>query len=127
MDARNGVVSLFGSVPTREAREAAEEAARSTGGVARVENEIVVIPEEYRELTRARDALLAREVTRALGAAEPRKGSVIRVKAKGGVVRLTGIVPSEEHRLLALVAAHATPGVRAVEEDLRVKRTSASN
>ncbi len=127
VDAWNGVVSLFGSVPSREAMEAAGEAALSTAGVERVENEIVVIPEQDREAARARDEYLAKEVKRALGGPEARGRSIVRVKANGGVVRLTGTVPSEEHRLIALTAAYATPGVRAVEEDLRVKRAGWSD
>jgi osmotically-inducible protein OsmY len=111
VDAWNGVVTLFGSVPTREAMEAAVEAARSTKGVERVENDILVIPEQDREATRARDEFLAKEVKRALNEAEPPKGAIIRVKANAGVVRLTGTVPSESTSP-GLVAAHATPGVR---------------
>jgi len=120
VDVWNGVVTLHGNVPTEDAVEAASEAARETKGVKAIENEIMVIPEPGREAIRARDKVLATEVRHALGATESVPGSGIRVEINGGVVRLTGTVPSEQHRLLAVTAAHATPGVSAVEEDLRV-------
>jgi len=120
VDVRNGVVTLHGNVPTQEAMEAAAEAARETKGVKGIENEIMVIPELDREAIRERDEILATQVKRSLGAPETFLGSRIRVEANGGVVRLAGTVPSEEHRLLAVTAAYATPGVRAVVEDLRV-------
>jgi osmotically-inducible protein OsmY len=44
----------------------------------------------------------------------------ITVKVKNGVVRLTGTVPSGMRRLDAALLARAVPGVRAVEDDLRV-------
>jgi osmotically-inducible protein OsmY len=43
------------------------------------------------------------------------------VEVKNGVVRLTGTVPSGARRLEAAVAARAVPGVRAVEDDLRLE------
>jgi osmotically-inducible protein OsmY len=45
----------------------------------------------------------------------------ISVEVKNGVVRLTGTVPSGARRLEAAVAARAVPGVRAVEDDLRLE------
>jgi len=114
------VVTLFGSVPTKEAREAAHEAALKTSGVKGIENVIVVIPKLGRGEIRARDEILAGEVRRVLEVSGALHGSRIQVEAAGGVVRLTGTVPSEEHRLLSVIAAHAALGVRAVEEDLRV-------
>ncbi len=124
VDGRDGVVTLFGSAPTREAKEAAGEVARRTKGVEWVENEIQIVPEPLRDAVQARDEELVREVKRALGAREALDGSRIGVEVKGGVARLTGTVPSEEHRLLAVTVAHATPGVRAVEDDLRVNRAA---
>jgi hypothetical protein len=42
------------------------------------------------------------------------------VAVRNGVVRLSGTAPSQQHRLFAATAAHAVPGVRAVEEDIQV-------
>jgi osmotically-inducible protein OsmY len=42
------------------------------------------------------------------------------IEVKNGVVRLTGTVLSGARRLEAAVAARAVPGVRAVEDDLRL-------
>jgi osmotically-inducible protein OsmY len=43
------------------------------------------------------------------------------MKVKNGVARLTGTVGSESDRLVAAIAARSTPGVRAVQDDLRVE------
>jgi len=45
----------------------------------------------------------------------------ISIEVKSGVVRLTGTVPSGGRRLEAAVAARSVPGVRAVEDDLRLE------
>ena len=45
----------------------------------------------------------------------------IGIEVKNGVVRLTWSVHSGARRLEAAVAARAVPGVRAVEDDLRLE------
>jgi osmotically-inducible protein OsmY len=42
------------------------------------------------------------------------------VVVQNGVVRLTGTVPTGAQRLEATVVARAIPGVRAVQDDLRL-------
>jgi osmotically-inducible protein OsmY len=42
------------------------------------------------------------------------------VMVQNGVVRLTGTVPTGAQRLEAAVVARAIPGVRAVQDDLRL-------
>ena len=44
----------------------------------------------------------------------------ISIEVKNGVVRLTGTVPNGARRLEAAVIVRAIPGVRAVEDDLRL-------
>ena len=44
----------------------------------------------------------------------------ITVVVQNGVVRLTGTVPTGAQRLEAAVVARAIPGVRAVQDDLRL-------
>ncbi|TMA78041.1 MAG: BON domain-containing protein [Deltaproteobacteria bacterium] len=45
----------------------------------------------------------------------------VTVDVKGGVVRLTGTVPTEEDRLKAAVEARKAAGVRAVHDELRIR------
>lgn len=45
----------------------------------------------------------------------------VNVDVKGGVVRLTGTVPTEEDRLKVAVEARKAAGVRAVHDELRIR------
>ena len=64
-----------------------------------------------------RDEELEREVKKAFDTPAFKD---ITVEVKNGVVRLTGTIPTGARRLEAAVAARAIPGVRAVEDDLRL-------
>jgi hyperosmotically inducible protein len=123
VDTWNGVVTLFGSVPSKGARAAAEADARKVSGVKRVVNELQVAPGAKKEEVKARDEDLKTAVKHAL----ERRGELkdVDVDVKNGVVRLTGTVESEEQRLDAAIAARSTPGVRAVEDDLRISTATA--
>jgi hyperosmotically inducible protein len=118
VDTWNGVVTLFGSVPSKAARAAAEADARKVSGVKRVVNELQIVPSAKKEAVKARDEDLKTTVKQALERREDLKG--IDVDVKNGVVRLTGTVDGEQQRLDAAIAARSTPGVRAVEDDLRI-------
>lgn len=118
VDTWNGVVTLFGSVPDKTARAAAEADARQVSGVKRVVNELQVVPSAKEEAVKARDEDLKAAVKQALERRENLKG--IDVDVKNGVARLTGTVDSEQERLEAAIAARSMPGVRAVENDLRI-------
>jgi osmotically-inducible protein OsmY len=65
----------------------------------------------------ARDEELARAVQTAF--ATPAFTHITAV-VQNGVVRLTGTVPTGAQRLEAAVVARAIPGVRAVQDDLRL-------
>ena len=115
VDTWAGVVTLFGIVPSQEAKAAAEADAHKVSGVKRVENELQVVASVKQAAGQVRDEELARDVKKAL------RHSVfkdITVDVKNGVVRLTGTIPTEEQRLEAARTARAVSGVRAVEDDL---------
>jgi hyperosmotically inducible protein len=118
VDTWNGVVTLFGSVPSRDAKAAAEADARKVSGVTRVVNELQVVPSAKKEEVQALDDDLKTAVQHALARQEELKG--IAVDVKNGVARLTGTVQSQQQRLDAAVAARSTAGIRAVEDDLRI-------
>lgn len=122
VDTMGGVVTLFGSVPSKEARAAAEADAHKVSGVKRVVNELQIVPSAKKEEVKARDEDLKTAVKQALDRRAELKG--VDVDVKNGVVRLTGAVESEQQRLDAAIAARSTPGVRAVENDLRIKTAS---
>ena len=117
VDTRDGVVTLFGIVPGKEAKRAAEADARKVSGVRQVRNELQVVPSAKQPAVKAQDDEIERAVTKALESHDELKG--VTVVVKNCVVRLTGTVPSGMQRLGAAVVARSTPGVCSVQDDLR--------
>ncbi len=122
VDTNDGVVTLFGIVPSEAAKRAAEENARKVAGVREVRNQLQVVPSEQQKAVAARDDEIEQNVRRALEAREDLRDAEIGVEVRNGVARLTGTVPSNEQRLRAAVVARSATGVRSVEDDLRVAR-----
>jgi hyperosmotically inducible periplasmic protein len=122
VDTRNGVVTLFGAVPSQAAKAAAETEARKVSGVSRVINELEIVPKASKETVAARDDQLQDEIAKRLKSREDLKGASIDVDVKNAVARLTGTVDDDYPRLAAAVAARSVPGVRAVHQELRVNR-----
>jgi osmotically-inducible protein OsmY len=118
VDTSSGVVTLFGMVPSQEAKAAAEADARKVSGVKRVENELQVVASAKQAAGKVRDEELERMVKKAFDTPDLKD---IGIEVKNGVVRLMGTVPSGGRRLEAAVAARAVPGVRAVEDDVRLE------
>jgi osmotically-inducible protein OsmY len=104
----------------RGGSRASEEDARAVPGVRGVKNELQVVPEARRVAVAAKDAELQEKVSEAIYARPELKRASIHVAVRNGVVRLTGTVPSQQHRLAAAIAARRVPGMRAVGEDLQV-------
>ncbi|HZP42395.1 MAG TPA: BON domain-containing protein [Candidatus Binatia bacterium] len=125
VDTRNGVVTLFGIVPTERAKTAAEADAKKVSGVREVRNLLQVVPTERQEAVNATDADLEKAIERELDAREDLKDATISVEVKDGVARLTGMVASDPQRLEAAMAARGTEGIRAVQDDLRVETRAA--
>lgn len=123
VDTRDGVVTLFGIVPTVAAKTAAAANARKVDGVKDVRNELQVVADAKREAVDAKDEDIERGVEQTLAGSESLRRDDIDVEVKDGIVRLTGSVQSESDRLAAGFAARKTPGVRAVlVDDLRVEQ-----
>src|SRR5262249_15457076 len=120
VDTLNGVVTLFGAVPTPAAKAAAESEARKVSGVRRVVNELEVVPQSAKEQVKARDEDLKDQVKKSIENREDLKDAGIDVEVRNGVARLTGTIKNEQQRLAAAIAARSTPGVCAVHDDLRI-------
>src|SRR5262249_13371158 len=121
VDTRNGVVTLFGMVGTEKEKQAAEADARKVNGVTRVVNQLQVVPKAEQKTVKAKDDEIERQVKQQLERREDLRDASVSVEVKNGVARLTGTVDSESDRLAAAIAARSTPGVRAVQDDLRVE------
>ena len=120
VDTRNGMVVLFGTVPTAAAKSSADRIARKVKGVDRVINDLQVVAAEDRRIVDAKDDFVELAVGKALKARE--ELSDVSISVKKSVVRLTGSVASVPAKLRATLIAGATSGVRSVENDVQVKR-----
>jgi osmotically-inducible protein OsmY len=117
VDTRAGIVTLFGIVPTQDAKAAAGDDARKVSGVTRVVNELQVVASAKQAAVKVRDEEMQGAVKKAFDAQDFKD---VTVTVKNGVVRLTGTVPTGTRRLDAAVLARSIQGVRAVQDDLRV-------
>jgi len=120
VDTAGGKVTLFGMVPTQEAKIAAEEDARKVSGVTAVANQLEVVPSARKDAVKEDDAQIKNRVKDALAQQEELRDASITVDVENGVARLTGTVPSQEQRIRAAVTARTAGGVKAVRDDLRV-------
>ena len=114
------MVTLFGMVPSSEAKAAAEADARKVSGVRRVVNELQVVASAKQPEVKARDEDIEREVKKALDTRSGLSDARIKVDVKNGVARLTGTVRAEHDRVSAALAARSAPGVRSVQDDLLI-------
>jgi hyperosmotically inducible protein len=118
LDSWDGVVTLFGIVSSQDAKGAAEADALKVSGVKRVVNELQVVPSAKQAAVNASDGELQHEVRKALDEHEFRD---VGLEVRNGVARLTGTVPTGARNLEAAVVARSVPGIRAVQDDLRLR------
>jgi hyperosmotically inducible protein len=122
VDTRDGVVTLFGTVPTDDLKQRATARVKDVAGVEGVENELQVVPEVAAERVEAKDDQVLAAVRERLEAREALADADIDVAVENGVVRLTGTVATQRDRLTALTVARSTDGVGSVIDGLELKR-----
>jgi osmotically-inducible protein OsmY len=82
-------------------------------------NELQVVARAKQQAVNASDDELQREVRKAL---DEHEFSDVGLEVRNGVARLTGTVPTGARNLEAAVKiARSVPGVRAVQDDLRLR------
>jgi len=116
VDTNDGVVTLFGVVPSPAAKNEAAAEARKVAGVKNVRNELQVVAEAKQENVKASEQEVASDVKQRL---RENQLDDISVDVKNCVVRLTGRVPSHQERVEAMQVARSARGVCAVQDDLR--------
>ena len=120
VDARDGVVTLFGMVPTLSAQAAAELELMKVDGVRRIENLLEVVPEPEQDATRAHDRALERVLRERLDA-QPETGQAdLDVEICNSVARLRGSVASAAEHGAVVEIARDTDGVREVVDQLQI-------
>lgn len=110
-----GVITLEGAVNYWSQRTDAEEAVRYLAGVKAVNNVISVSP------PKVNPADVRKAVTESLARQAQSEAKGFDIEVHEGKVVLTGTVHSWAERQAAIAAAGATPGVRSVQDHLRVE------
>jgi hyperosmotically inducible protein len=123
VDTDHGVVTLFGTVPTAEAKAAAAAEAQKVSGVKRVVDELQIIPPGAKEQVAERDAQIEDDAETAVEHDPALKDTTaIHIDVHDGVARLHGTVPSESERLAAVARVKKVEGVRRVQDDLKIQK-----
>ena len=126
VDSHDGAVTLFGMVPSQEAKSAAAAIARGVSGVKRVENRLEVAASANHDLVQARDEEIQQGVEKSLNDRGEQDNADIDVEVKNGVVRPTGTVSTWQSNLSVVYLARSVTGVRSVLSELRVETRNAA-
>ena len=120
VDTQKGVVHLRGKVDSDEAKSAAADVAKSVEGVQSVKNDLQVVAPTARKAVDAND----KEIAKAVGArlTQDMQLKKVDVRADGGIVTLTGEVPSITASAKASETARNVPGVKSVKNELTVRQ-----
>jgi hyperosmotically inducible protein len=120
VDTYDGVVTLFGMVPSKDSKSAAHEIAHAVSGVKSVQNQLEVVSPANKDAVQARDEDVQAGVMKALKDSGDQQNANIVVAVSNGVVRLTGTVTTWENNLSAVYSARSVHGVRSVNNELHV-------
>jgi hyperosmotically inducible protein len=120
VDTQKGVVHLRGKVDSDEAKSAAADVAKNVEGVQSVKNDLQVVAPTARKAVDAND----KEIAKAVGAllTQDMQFKKVDVRADGGIVTLTGEVPSITASAKASEMARNVPGVKSVKNELTVRQ-----
>lgn len=127
VDARDGVVTLFGMVPSPSAQAAAELEVVKMDGVHRVENLLEIVPEPHQEATRTHDRALERVLRERLVAQPEIAEPELDVAVCNGIARLRGQVENADEHRVAVQIVRETDGVRDVVDQLQIDGEPASS
>jgi len=120
VDTQKGVVHLRGKVDSDEAKTAAADVAKNIEGVQSVKNDLQVVAPMARKAVDASDKDIAKAVESRLSKDIQLKK--VDVRADGGVVTLTGEVPSITASAKASEMARNISGVKSVKNELTVRQ-----
>ncbi len=121
VDTRDGVVTLFGYVPSEPSKAEAEAEALKVNGVKRVDNQLQVVPSAQRSQVGRRDSEIEGTIEKAIAKNEELGDADIKVEVRNGVARLSGTVATESDKTTATRITRGASGVRGVESDLQTK------
>ncbi len=122
VDTRDGVVTLFGTVPTEAVRGLAVQKVRGLDGVRDVKNQLQVVSKTIEKAVEQSDDSIKDSVKARLDGRDDLKSGKIEVSVAKGVVQLGGTIPSQEQRLTAVYLARSATGVRSVIDEMHLER-----
>ena len=118
VDTNDGFVTLFGMVPTEAVKASAAKEAAKGNGVLHVENLLEVVSSPMKANVEAKDADITRDLV--LLMKDKPEYKRVNTSVKNGMVQLTGMVDSGWTELSVTRATRMVPGVRGVDDQLRV-------
>jgi hyperosmotically inducible protein len=122
VDTTKGVVHLRGKVDSAEAKSAAGDIAKGIVGVKSVKNDLQVVAPTARKAVDANDKDIAKAVESRMSKDANLKK--VDVRTDGGVVTLTGEVPSIMVAAKASEQARMVPGVKSVKNELTLRQAT---
>jgi len=126
VDTIDGLVTLYGSVPTATEKAKAEQAARSVEGMRDVRNLLQVVSTPTQKVVAISDEALEKSVSGALTADPALADSSIKVQSVNkGVVLLSGSAKTLSDHVRALEDARRIDGVRRVASEIQSPNTFA--
>jgi len=122
VDTKNGVVHLRGKVDSDESKAAAAAIATGIDGAKSVKNDLQVVSPTARKAVDAND----KDITKAVESRMSKDANLkkLDVRTDGGVVTLTGEVPSIMASAKASEQARMVSGVKSVKNELTVRQAS---
>ncbi len=121
VDTDDGVVTLFGIVPTEDVKRAAGVEVGKVSGVRSVENQLEVVASSQKKAVEAKDADITTDLALAFKNRTELKG--VSSAVKNGTVRLSGSVSSGWDEVNAVRISRQVSGVRGVEDSIKVEET----
>lgn len=120
VDSNDGIVTLYGKVPTADQRAVAEKTAGEIVGVKSVKNLLQIVPAAQEKKVERTDKDTSERAAKALKADPALKDSSITVKSVDkGIVLLTGEARTLSDHLRAVVIVDRLAGVRGVASEVK--------
>jgi len=119
VDTDNGVVTLFGIVPSTVVRDAAIAESKKVTGVRQVDNQLQVVASSAKPTVDAKDADISRDLALTFKDRPAQKN--VTTSVKNGTVQLKGTVTSGWAEFHTVRLARSVPGVRGIENQLKIE------
>jgi osmotically-inducible protein OsmY len=127
VDTRRGEVTLFGVVDSKQAKRDVVAEARKVPGVRKVADMLQVVPPGKEAAIAESDLVIQDAISKRMLAKRQLVDAHVVLEVKNGIARLSGDVASPDDRLIALTVTRATPGVRGLVDELKIKPAKPAN